>query len=83
MDVLEVEMGSIVRIKSANDDQSYMLVEPNDEDPFTHRISIDSPLGKALLHKHKNDLINVEGSHSKRIYIVEEVVPASLLKRMK
>jgi len=56
-----------------------MLVEPKDVDPFTYRISVESPLGKALLHKHRNDLVRVDGPRSTQTYFVDDIIPSSFV----
>lgn len=71
----EADIGSLVRIRSSKYDETYQIVEPQDVDPFTHRISLESPLGRALHHKHKNDLVHIEAPHNRETYLVVDVAP--------
>ncbi len=73
MDHTTAELGSVVHIMDSEGDRSMLLVAPEEVDPFTNRISVESPLGKALLHKHKDDLVQVKGSHSRSSYIISDI----------
>lgn len=56
----EVSMGSKVTVKSDNGEKQYTIVSFNEADPVNGKISNESPLGVAFLHKHKGDSIEVE-----------------------
>lgn len=75
------ELGSVVHIKSGSDDRSVLLVEPSNVDPFTNRISVESPLGQALMHKRENDLVTVKGPRSQQLYVIEEILPSNMWKK--
>lgn len=77
----EVELGSVVRIQSSIDSQSFMLVESQDADPFMYRISVDSPMGRALLHKHEHDIVHVEGPRLRDTYEILSIQPGSMAQR--
>ncbi len=58
----EVEIGSTVKLlnKSEGDEEeTYTIVGSTEADPLDQKISNESPIGKALLGKHKNDTVVV------------------------
>lgn len=79
---ITAELGSVVRIQGTMDSQSYKLVESQDADPFMYRISIDSPIGKALLHKHEHDLVYVDGPRARKMYEVVSIQPGAMAERL-
>ncbi len=56
----EVSLGSKVRIDLDGDQLEYELVGSSEADPFSGRISGESPIGKAILGKKKNDKVVAE-----------------------
>ncbi len=56
----EVSMGSKVTVKSDKGEKQYTIVSFNEADPVNGKISNESPLGVAFLHKHKGDSVEVE-----------------------
>lgn len=56
----EVVMGSKVTVKSDGKEKQYTIVSFNEADPINNKISNESPLGVAFLHKHKGDQMEVE-----------------------
>jgi len=56
----EVSMGSKVTVKSENGEKQYTIVSFNEADPLSGKISNESPLGVAFLHRHKGDTFEVE-----------------------
>jgi transcription elongation factor GreA len=58
----EVDIGSTVTVqnKTDNDDpEVYTIVGATEADPFDHKISNESPVGKACLGKKKGDIAEV------------------------
>jgi len=55
----EVGMGSTVTVKSDAGNKTYTIVSFNEVDPLSGKISNESPLGKAFLHKKKGDVVKV------------------------
>jgi transcription elongation factor GreA len=51
-------VGSRVRIHDADGELEFVLVGPEDADAFEERISIDSPLGSALLGRHRGERVS-------------------------
>lgn len=57
-----VQIGSIVRVteKGMKEQEEYQLVGPAEANPSIGKISIESPLGKALLGAKKGDRVKIE-----------------------
>ena len=58
----EVNIGShvtICNITSGDEEETYTIVGATDADPFEFRISNESPIGKALLSRCKDDRVQV------------------------
>ncbi|MDO8649310.1 MAG: transcription elongation factor GreA [Candidatus Peregrinibacteria bacterium] len=58
----EIDIGSTVTLanKIENDDEeTYTIVGSTEADPLDHKISNESPIGKALLSRKKGDVIEV------------------------
>lgn len=56
----EVLMGSKVTVKSDKGTKEYYIVSFNEADPLSGKISNESPLGVAFLHRKKGDTVEVE-----------------------
>lgn len=74
----EVNIGSHVTIRNTGEgegeEEAYTIVGATEADPFDHRISNESPIGRALLTKVKGDLVNV---HTPSGVIQYEIVKVS------
>ncbi|MGL6173029.1 MAG: transcription elongation factor GreA [Cellulosilyticaceae bacterium] len=74
----EVGIGKKVEIKFLDDDfeMTYHIVTTMETDAINYKISIESPLGKALFHKKVGDIVSVsspEGDYEVEIiHIIEE-----------
>lgn len=55
----EVGMGSIVTVKINNDIKKFTIVSFNEVDPSAGKISNESPLGRAFLHKKKGSILKI------------------------
>ena len=55
----DVSMGSTVTVKSDGKTKTFTIVSFNEVDPLVGKISNESPLGKAFLHKKKGDTVKV------------------------
>ena len=57
----EVQFGSIVHVKDQKTDKSakYMIVGSSEANPAEHKLSNESPVGKALIGKKRGDLVSV------------------------
>ena len=69
--------GSILKLYDLDDDKeyTYQLVMPEDAEIKLGRISISSPIGKALMAKQEGDEVTVRIPSGKRNYEVLEVTP--------
>ncbi|HXG24517.1 MAG TPA: transcription elongation factor GreA [Chthonomonadales bacterium] len=58
----EVGLGSIVLVRDleSGDEWEYTLVDAVQADPINDRISIQSPVGRALMHKKVGDVVEVQ-----------------------
>src|SRR4051794_26833636 len=58
----EVAFGSIVHVKDqkTGDSQKFQIVGSTEANPLEHKLSNESPIGKALLGKKRNDIVTVE-----------------------
>lgn len=58
----EVSLGSTVHIREGEQSEVsvYMIVSSKEEDIFENKISSDSQVGKALLGKHKGEVVEVK-----------------------
>jgi transcription elongation factor GreA len=58
----EVQFGSVVHVKDQKTDvsQKFQIVGSTEADPLEHRLSNESPIGKALLGHKRNDIVTVE-----------------------
>lgn len=54
-----VGMGSRVKVKSAAGEKEYTIVSFNEADPLSGKISNESPLGRAFIHKKKGEKVLV------------------------
>jgi len=61
-DTNAVDMGSIVTIvyMEDNEEEEYTIVGSMEADPFENKISNESPIGMAIMHKKVGDIISVE-----------------------
>ncbi|MEX2108797.1 MAG: transcription elongation factor GreA [Solirubrobacterales bacterium] len=58
----EVTFGSIVHVKDqkTGDSQKFQIVGSTEADPVEHKLSNESPIGKALIGHKRNDVVTVE-----------------------
>src|SRR6478752_10464059 len=58
----EVTFGSIVHVKDqkSGDSQKFQIVGSTEADPLEHKLSNESPIGKALIGHKRNDVVTVE-----------------------
>ncbi len=62
IDTSEVQFGSIVHVKDqkTGDSQKFQIVGSTEADPAEHKLSNESPIGKALIGHKRNDIVTVE-----------------------
>ncbi len=58
----EVTVGSVVHVKDqkSGDSQKFQIVGSTEADPLEHKLSNESPIGKALIGRRRNDVVSVE-----------------------
>ncbi len=61
-------IGSTITVKFNGQEDTYKLVGEFEADPLEKKLSITSPLGKALLGKKKGDTVEVEAPSGKMTY---------------
>jgi len=62
LDTSVVQVGSIVHVKDqkTGDSQKFQLVGSAEADPLEHKLSNESPIGKALVGRKRNEIVTVE-----------------------
>src|SRR5438552_3932762 len=70
-----VSIGSTVKLKEldSNENEMYTIVGSAESDPLDHKISNESPVGAALLGKHKGDKVDVKTPGGKVSYKILEI----------
>jgi transcription elongation factor GreA len=71
-----VEIGSLVTVRNKTDDgkpESYTIVGSMEANPLEHKISNESPIGKALLGCEKGDTIHVTAPAGKFQYEILKI----------
>lgn len=63
-----VSIGSTVKVVVDGDEDEFEIVGPAESDPAKGRISVDSPVGKALLGQKAKDSVSVETPDGKITY---------------
>jgi len=71
----EIGLGSIIKIKRLNSDniESFKIVNSNESNFKEHKISDESPIGKAALHKKVGDVFMVNAPAGEFEYEVIEI----------
>lgn len=69
----KVILGTNVRVGFEGFEQVYRIVDPLEADPLNSKISIESPVGKALLGSKVGDIINIQINNSVYKYRVLEI----------
>ncbi len=71
-----IDIGSIVTVKNKTDGdeaETYTIVGSMEADPIEHKISNESPIGKALLGREKGDIVDVIAPAGKFKYEILKV----------
>lgn len=71
-----IEIGSVVTVRNktdGDDPETYTIVGSMEADPIEHKISNESPIGKALLGREKGDIVDVTAPAGKFKYEVIKV----------
>ena len=75
LDSSKVGMGSIVKVldTTKNKEITYSIVGSNEVNALEHKISDVSPVGAALMSKHKGDEVEVETANGVRVLKILDV----------
>lgn len=68
-----VKLGSVVVLATGKTKERYIIVGPGEADPIQGKISIDSPLGKALLARSKGEEISIDTPSGKKKYKIVKI----------
>lgn len=68
-----VELGETVIVQSANGQSEFTIVGEYEADPTHNKLSISSPIGKALLGKHIGDIVEVNTPAGKISYTIIKI----------
>jgi transcription elongation factor GreA len=62
VDTDEVSFGSVVHVKDqkSGDSQKFQIVGSTEADPLEQKLSNESPIGRALIGRKRNDVVTVE-----------------------
>ena len=62
IDTEQVEVGAVVHVKDqkSGKSQKFQIVGSTEADPVEHKLSNESPIGKAVLGKKRNEVASVE-----------------------
>ncbi|MBN1915980.1 transcription elongation factor GreA [Candidatus Dojkabacteria bacterium] len=71
----EVELGEKVLVRRSSDNKrlTYEIVGIEESNPSEGKISIGSPIGKALAHKKKGDKVKVKLPSGEEEFLIEEI----------
>ena len=68
-----VQMGSKVLVKFDGSEMEFQIVGSNEANPSELKISNESPMGKAFMHRKKGDEVSVETPGGKMKYTILDV----------
>lgn len=68
-----VSLGCTVLLESAGEKFSFTMCEPQLSNPLEGKISVDSPMGQALVGKKKGAIVQVETPQGKTKYKILEI----------
>jgi transcription elongation factor GreA len=69
----EVRLGSTVRVRDAFGDEEHTIVSVREADATQGRISVDSPVGRALLGRRPGDRVEVQTPGGCRMLTVVDI----------
>lgn len=68
-----VELGGKVTVSTNGEEHVFTVVGEWEADPFAKKISVSSPLGKALIGKKVNSKIEIEAPAGKVVYTIKKI----------
>ena len=67
------QIGSTILVLSGKEKEKFIIVGAEEASPLEGKISIDSPLGKALLNQHKGNVVDVSTPEGKLQYKILKI----------
>ena len=68
-----VQIGSTVELKDGEENITYTIVTALEADPMSGKISVESPIGSALLSKKKGDKVKIDTPNGIIVYLVVKI----------
>lgn len=68
-----IDFGSQVTLDNGKEKQTYLMVSKLESDPRNHKLSLDSPLGKAIIGKQVGDRIKVQAPAGTLNYTIVKI----------
>jgi transcription elongation GreA/GreB family factor len=68
-----VQVGSRVQVKDGPDVDTFTIVGPEDADATAGRVSMDSPMGRALLGRRMGDQVRIDRPANRRLVTIAHV----------
>jgi len=68
-----VDVGCLVTVKTANGEQTYQIVNSHESNLAQGKISYYSPVGKALIGKRVNDVVEISTPNGKITYKIKSI----------
>lgn len=69
----KADFGSNITLKHGSELFKFMLVSSFESDPKKSKLSVESPIGKAVLYKKVGDVIEVSAPAGKISYVIEAI----------
>ena len=75
----EVNIGNRVKLKdlSSNNEMEFMIVTSQEADIFKNKISVDSPLGKAVYKRKVGETVRVKAPNGTKKYLILNVITSN------
>lgn len=68
-----VDVGCLVTVETDNGEQTYQIVNSHESDIINGKISYYSPVGKALIGKRVNDVVEITTPNGKTTYKIKQI----------
>ncbi len=72
----EVNIGNLIKLKdlSSNNEMEFMIVTSQEADIFKNKISVDSPLGRAVYKRKVGETVRVKAPNGTKKYLILNVM---------
>ncbi len=68
-----IHIGNTVTLKNEKKSMTFLLVSKYESDPAAHKLSDQSPIGKALIGKSVGDTISVNTPNGQQQFVIEQI----------